>query len=330
LVTCDGYEFDAFSEGIDPSINQDFPAPDYKAIQVVADLIQLKSLALAESGEYAGAAAFAWVNLKASRVHPYSSVISRLVALSILDKGLESLEKIVRECPDPDLLQNIFEYQGVLTYHLPVLIRPHAFPQTDWLGYIRQAKRMGLDVRIQGLTAQQIFFEWQRAQALYKERFVLPHITDPRERNEIIAFRKNMDLVLNYIGDEKKSKKNYYYGATALAYSRIFFETAVPNYMEAKTMENYIRTRLNLLILETGKKLEALGRKDAILESGGKISDFIKRRCLDIFSENGEPIKTGPFFYSIGPDGIDQKGEVPYDPTNGSQSAGDVFIRFDP
>jgi len=328
VLWCSDYEIDAFAAGIDPSLDQDFPTPDYIAIQATANLAQLKSMALVESGDFLGAARYAVLNLKASDANPYSSLISRLAALAIMNMGLESLEDIIAECNDQEVLQKISEFPIIISFLVPELIRPHAFFQTDWLGYIRHGKRMGLDVHFQGLTAREIFFEWQRVQALYRERFVLPHINDPEKRKEIIAFRKNLELLIDYLRNNRKPSQNYYYAAEALSYSRIFFETPVPNYIEAKTRENYIRTRLNLLILEIGKKPESPDQKDVTTKTSEPIPDAMKKIIRDLFSKKMEPIKTEPFFYSIGPDGIDQKGEILYDPTNGTKSKGDIFLPF--
>ena len=321
------YEIDAFAEGIDPAINQEFPSPDYFAIQTVANLVQLKSLALADRKQYRDAFQYALLNLMASKAHPYSSVISRLIGNGILNLALESLKTVIKNCHDKEILKSALEAQMLVALR-PSLIRPNAFQQTDFLGYIRHAGRLGIDVRIQGLTAPELLFEWFRVQEIYKERFVLPYIKDDKEREGIISSRKNMDKIIHYITGEKKPRQNYYNAIEALVASRVLLEIAAPNYMEASTREKYIRTRLNLLILHTDQELEVLDH-ETIPDQVKDLKPEAKADILqDLFSSDNESIKSEPFYYSIGPDGVDQKGEILYDPTNGTNSQGDIFIPF--
>ena len=320
------YEIDAFAEGVDPATDQKFPCPDYGAIQTVARLVQLKSLALADRKQYRDALQYAQLNLMASKAHPCSSVISRLVGNGILGLALESLKTIVENCHDKEILKSAMEAQMLVALR-PLLMRPNAFQETDLLGDIRHAKRLGIDVRIQGLTAQELLIEWFRVQMIYKERFILPYIKDDNERRNIISTGKDMDKIIRYITGEKKPRQNYYNAIEALVVSNVLLGIAAPNHMEASTREKYIRTRLNLLILHTAQALEALDHetieqlKD--LKPEGK-SDILQ----DLFSSDNESIKSEPFYYSIGPDGIDQKGKILYDPTNGAQSQGDIFLPF--
>lgn len=62
--------------------------------------------------------------------------------------------------------------------------------------------------------------------------------------------------------------------------------------------------------------------------NGVEKDNFIKNLPDDIFSLNGSKLKidsTKNNIYSIGPDGIDDLGEIIYDPTNGIKSRGDIL-----
>ena len=102
-----------------------------------------------------------------------------------------------------------------------------------------------------------------------------------------------------------------------------------PNETEAYTQDAFSRARFDLLRLETARKIYKLeqGKEPERIEE--LIPDYLPEAPFDIFSKNRSPYREKPFYYSIGPDGVDQKGARLYDPTNGTISAGDVFLTME-
>lgn len=325
VVSQRDYEMDAFAEGIEPSNDSGLPLPDFLTIQTVSYLTWLKSLALIHEKDFQSALHYASLNFKASRVHPYSSVISRLIGIAVLKNAVKNMNSLILECNDREILQSALKIQNQ-SLSEPSLIREYAFPSTDWLGGIRQAKRKGIDVRIQGLTAQEIFMEWLLVQDDYKERFVLPRIHDEEARKEIMKSIKSTRNNFGVLSGKTRITRGFYKGIlTPMIASSVFFSAAVPSYQEAHVRENYTKSLLDLLAVETSSKLYQTERGAPPNSLNDLVPDYLEKEPLDRFQEKA-PYLFHEYFYSIGPDGVDQNRSIPYDPTNGALSSGDVSL----
>ncbi len=85
-----------------------------------------------------------------------------------------------------------------------------------------------------------------------------------------------------------------------------------PNLAEAVTRTRTTQARMQLL----------LAGLDGITGRGTPLDDPFSEMPLRVIEQPGATL-----FYSLGPDGVDQRAAISYDPTNGTLSPGDIFIR---
>ncbi len=97
------------------------------------------------------------------------------------------------------------------------------------------------------------------------------------------------------------------------ASGNVLLDLPMPTFYGAltRTLANQARTCLVLAGL------------DRVLGRGGAVEDPFTGEPLQTIEEPGARV-----IYSLGPDGEDQRAAVSYDPTNGTFSAGDIFIRM--
>lgn len=178
------------------------------------------------------------------------------------------------------------------------------------------------------MTAQEILVEWFRVQEVYKERFVLPQIRDEETRKEIMKSARSTRKSFQILSGKTGITQGFYKGILIpmIASHIFFFYVAAPSYQEAHVRENYAKALLDLLAIETASKLYQIDRGAPPDSLSDLAPDYLENEPLDRFREK-RPYPFNEYFYSIGPDGLDQNGTIPYDPTNGTFSSGDVFLQ---
>jgi hypothetical protein len=196
---------------------------------------------------------------------------------------------------------------------------------SDQIGSIRMAQRFGIASDIEGKTGREIMGEWFRAEAEFQENVVLPLVSDP---SEIERIQKSIDgyrMPSAVFGAEPTGFKSLGYRLGSPIISPILFRIATPNFGEARTREKVALAKYDLLRLFTANKLYFLEHHKEPERMEDLVPEYIPELLIDPFTEK-EPFRKESFFYSIGPDKIDQKGAVPYDPTNGTVSPGDIYF----
>jgi hypothetical protein len=111
----------------------------------------------------------------------------------------------------------------------------------------------------------------------------------------------------------------------------ILFAIGRPNFEEARKREQIMLAQEDLLRLETARKLYRIERGSEPETLAALAPKYLKEIPSDRFGKDGAPYRmAGRTIYSIGPDAADQSGASLYDPSNGSDSAGDVFLISNP
>ena len=100
-----------------------------------------------------------------------------------------------------------------------------------------------------------------------------------------------------------------------------------PNAEEAHVRELAALSQFDLLRLRTAHKLYTLEHGSEPEAMADLVPDYFPEIPPDLFSEDGAPYRrSASAYYSIGPDRTDQDGAVHFDISNGTTSAGDVFL----
>ena len=87
------------------------------------------------------------------------------------------------------------------------------------------------------------------------------------------------------------------------------------------------RTRYELLMLKLVRRIAELTGEPQPQRVEDMVPKYLPSLVLDPFTSGTFAFdKSSQQFYSIGPDGVDNHLAIPYDPTNGSKSSGDVWV----
>lgn len=320
------YEIDALPACVDPPEQRAIPIPYFRALDCTVKLLHLKTLALAREGRHAEALATAERIVQSSKAHRFSILISRLMAVAGVLRGARAWQDAVLRCNQPELLRQTLARQNELAPMAPFIARDVPLNVSDQIGEIRAVIRRGIDMDVQGLTGQQITAKYMLAQAEYLEKVVLPTIKEnPVLREEIESSIASYRSTAAMTGGKATSRGVFAKGAS-LRSAAILFAVTLPNSTEAYTRDLAARCRFDLLRLVTAEKLFTLehGREPKTLDE--LVPKYLPEVPEDLFDPSGRPYQSVPFVYSVGPDRIDQRGLLLYDPTNGITSPGDWFF----
>ena len=324
LVQQPDYEMHVLAFDRDPAQGFGPPIPNYLRHQTMAKLLAIKTLALLKEGREDEALSTAAAILRASRVEKYSTLISKLFGIAICAIGTHAWDFAVIHCDDPDLLRDTLHEQNKIVPALKFVVEDLDLGAADHIGILRNLRRLGIDVKIQGLTGWELLVESQRGELEYLEKVVLPAAGDDEVRR-IAGIQVTIDSTRSAL---EASLGDGIRGAFILPYTRaMHYRYIYPNVEEAHVRDLVARSQFDLLRSRTAHKLYTLehgGEPEAMADL---VPDYLPEIPPDLFSDDGAPYRRNTsVYYSIGPDRTDQSGTVLYDPTNGTTGGGDVFL----
>ncbi len=251
--------------------------------------------------------------------------MSHLISYAILSKGIKAGYQALEQCEDPQILYETLIFLTAL--QPPVLMeKDENIVMTNSLGIIRRGMRLGLESHIENMTAQEIMGECLRLDAEYLEQYVLPFAQTDKDKDKI---QKNMEILRYNHKFFSGQILNHTFVDQWYAYAitSIFYVIYLPNKTEVLTRQMTSLSKYDLLLLETAFKLYRLekGVEPQYLED--LMPGYLSSLPQDVFSREEKVYGLKPRIYSIGPDGIDQECEFRYDPTNGTVTGGDVFLK---
>lgn len=309
------YELDIFQKDLLTTATT-YLAFDFQPAVGAVKMLVLKGNLLIRGGKFEDAASIAEIIMRAARAQRYSSVISRTICENLRTRGIFLWHTVLNYCDDPEILRCILERQRRFLPSPGAVIENENLLVSDSIAVIRHANRFGISADVQGKTGCRIYAEMWRVQADYMERYTLPAITTERERKfELDAIKAYRTISAIHGGRITKFRDMM---------GRIISPAAIPSLYpappvlpeEAYTQSLLSRAYYDLLTLETEHKIRKLE-----VDKSGQVSVL-----KDVFSKEGKPYRKTNVYYSIGPDGIDRGARVPYDPTNGTNSAGDIYF----
>lgn len=328
LVSRPDYEISALAAGKDPTKINGFPFPDFVAFQSLNHLLYLKTLDHIQNEEWNKALDTAESIIKSSKTRRYSTLISRLIGISGLSMGVDACWKAVDACDDTRLLREFLESQKDLFRQIELFIEEGENTMvSDQVGLIREAKRYGLTRHIEGMTGKEIMGESMRLQTDYLETNVLPFVTEQKRREMIEGQIRSMRDTSAAFGGKIEGGRGILSRGVSSLIVPVLYNIAKPGHRNAYNRSGIVRSKLRLLMIGTAEKICVLEGDDISSPTAGRVLDELDEMPKDPFSAGEkDTIKYGPPFYSVGPDGIDQKGLFLYDPTNGLESPGDIRL----
>jgi hypothetical protein len=325
LIERDDYEIDAMVTAEDPKDMPGIPVSNFMQFQVSVKIMGLKAWQLVNDGKISEALNMAETMIKASKSHPFSILISQLIAIAGFSLGTETWHYVISLCEDPELLRSALIRQNELAPQKGFITPDINLNVSDNIGMIRMAQRFGIATDIEGKTGREIMGEWFRVEGEFQENVILPATSNPSEIERIKQLIKGYRNSSALFGGETKSIGVLGYRLVSPVICPLMFRIAVPNFEEARTREKAALAKYDLLRLYTAKKLFFLEHQKEPEKMEDLVPEYIPELLIDPFTEK-EPFRKESFFYSIGPDELDQKGAILYDPTNGTITPGDIFF----
>ena len=344
LVMQPDYEIEALTAGYNPAADgfdqgsPDLPFPNLAALQLMPKLMEVRILQLMEDGGSTEALANIETILKATRTSIYSGILKKLISNLIRTTNAEFIHELISKNTDYVFLHQILKLlnemdpQQNCSYHIPHPSFDHldvALEVTDHLGSIRYAKRFGIERQVQGLTAQEIVAEsLMGVGSDYAERFILPAVADEtvkgQIRQEIKGNRNALAVLRGEMAPEETHANKVM--VPAIVSADFYANHQWPSFDEINLRDNMAQSKYDLLRLTIALKIYKLEQGEEPTDLSLLAPDLLPLIPLDPFTD-ALPYRMKPFFYAVGPDGIDQQGALRYDPTNGAFSAGDVMLK---
>ena len=139
---------------------------------------------------------------------------------------------------------------------------------------------------------------------------------------------------LNSVEKVPTEPNNPYYNArpSILSFTKASGED-LPNYLEAQIRAQVTNTRFQLLRMAVAAKYHLIATGD-FPNSGSDFAPFLSEGLPEDGFSKGDPLRFKKpsddkfLVYSIGPDEKDNAATFAYDPTNGTITEGDIFIRI--
>jgi len=192
---------------------------------------------------------------------------------------------------------------------------------SDYIGIIRDIQRKGIKADIQGKTGEEILAECMRVQVEFMEKYVLPVQKSEVGRQNAKRNIQSFKFLVGIFGGSPRNFRELFGKAASPFVSQVLYSVAIPNTAEAYTRSRVAQARYDILMLETARRIQIIEG-----ESPSEAVSPIK----DVFANNGQIYGMADSYYSLGPDGMDQKASILYDPTNGTNSAGDIYLSSNP
>lgn len=326
LIDHPDYEIEALNCVANLSEVRGIPVPNFLSLQNNVKLLALEAEMFCEDGKFDKAFENAQYIIRAAKTDKYSLIISQLIGIAMLNIGSKSWYDSVTKCNDIKLIKETFDKQKQLKPTSGFFSRDINISISDNLGYIKIASRYGIKSNVDGMTGQEIQAERFRVEAEFLEKLVLPKINDSLRKQEIKQIIENNRIVCALAGGEPIGLKAILASIVG-PFVRDSFTMAInPNQEEALTRDDISFTKYNLLMIETAKKLYALEHNKEIKSIAELVPDYLSEIPVDCFDKDGNLIKYEEEIYSVGPDKTDDKGQLLYDPTNGTISPGDIFF----
>jgi len=293
LVSMEGYELEAF-----PSRDPDDPTPDFLLASVAAGELCFAAYVDGREGNWDGAFDSCGTVYRLARRHPASDLITHLIAFQCENTASRCAARLAAACDRPRALRVFLEEMNRLNsgINLDALKDPL---MVEWVGMLRGFARRGYEVDLSS------------------------------EKPLRYLFRQVVRISMEEGGGEEAEQWDRLLSVpiASRVVEELLVRMAIPNFEEARARELDAKAGYDLTRLAVASRIEKLETGRRPVDVSALVPKYIPEPLSDPFADG--PYRRDPerkTFYSIGPDGTDSSAKISYDPTNGTVSAGDIFL----
>lgn len=293
------------------------PMLDKDTINACSKLMWLKTCTLVNENKAGDAFDWTAAMIRAARVNKYDSEMTQTISLDISTDGVAAWQNLVLSCTDPAYLRNELQEMNDLQKQLVFMTSP--LPATIWnyVGELREIKRRGMNPEVQNLTGLEIQEATEKAKSEYEKKFFPPEKQSQSEEGQT---GRNSEKNANAAKWEKTVKT-----VAASSFNPLFLKISVSLHDELVKKGKCVLTNFDFLRVQTAQKIWTLEHGSPAPHLASLVPNPLKELPVDRFMIGEVPFhEIGSAWYSVGPDGIDGKGKITYDPTNGTDSTGDM------
>lgn len=323
-----------------------YPLPGCTRIDHAARLVAMQAVRLAQGGNQAGALAKAKTIVRAAKTSRYSdrnTESSGIIAYSI---GTTAWAFAVDHCDDPRLLEENLKDMNALVPSLsffPDQTNLAIKGNQNVIAGLRWLKRQGRAIpSCQGVTGTELWWRYYVTLAEFQQEVVEPAFAkDPNQLFKLkdvqdqifdnlkMAYRMGpLRVPLELVKSDPLQAAQFVLMHEIIRKSTFAIESKIFGQDEYhRQFGNTAIARFNLLRLKTARKLYLLREGHDAPDAAALVPKYLREIPNDPFDPKDNTIRFDKLDYAVGPDGIDQKTMITYDPTNGALSAGDIVLR---
>jgi len=304
FVEIPGYDLEAF-----PPTDPDSGYIDGHSLYLAPEILCLNSYLLAHDGNWAEAFHPCLTCLRMAERHPASSCVTHSLAIIWERNAARCLSNLAGECDDIGarraLLVEMNRLDGKINLDAftdPLLI--DSVGRLRW--YARRGKSVGLE---SGLTRADLFRRSQDAQGEEPEPLRFSYLFGTYGRLVLARSVFIRDAPFSRLGGEH------------------FYRYIMPNYRAGRIDEQAAEADFDIARLTVAARIEELETGRPPGDVSALVEKYFPGGLTDPFADAAyrrDP--RGNTLYSIGPDHADNGNRIRYDPTNGTDSAGDISL----
>jgi len=197
----------------------------------------------------------------------------------------------------------------------------------DFIGLGRDLLRVGREVKLDGLTAQNLRTAALQAMADHLQNDVIPRVKNDPALSKVVQNQLASDPMLVainasqlFVSDEPIAR------IMRQQIKPTLFQLAYANLAESRDRSRITLSHLDLLRLKTAHKLFTLVEGRAPTEMKELAPDYLPAIPIDRFSPSSGPYIKHPVYHSVGPDGVDDACDVIFNVRSGIKSKGDIVL----
>lgn len=291
---------------------------NYHAHQQAAKLAGLKALLQARDGKCSEALELALLPLRLSCTEGPSILIGQLIALAMQNIGSESFAAVVEHCIDVEALRVVLIDLNSLVPEL-VITTGSLSIAGEQIAQLVTWKRDGYPIEIKPSQPAAHYYRQSYLVRTDATNFLYAHLpaNDPRRSiygptGTVPGSGLENPLVVHLL---------LYFAPD------VFYRLGQTDLEEARSRASVAAAKLGLLRLRLAQRITKLEGRPVPTSAAAYVPEYLPAEPLDPFS--GAPFRWSAEhqrFYSVGPDGRDEKLSSEYKPSRGWSSGGDITL----
>ncbi len=302
------YELSALAEI--PSYYSASRSPNYLMLQIASKALQLRTYSAAKSGQWRDAFQANLASHRMAQRRPAIDLIAHLIAAAIQEMSCYSTAWLMKRCDDEVVLREALEELKLLDKKVNLNVLDKILELTI-INRLHWVKKDNPDIDMTPGKTGYFYFQQLSSSCLAEMKMMQKqhNIQTNLPSAEVLSIWKA-------IGFEKQV-------------TEMLFSVSMPNILNARFREKNATARYQVTLLYLASKLYQINKGEHPQKFNDLMPDYFDAEIYDPFVEDGV---TKPYafdaskkmFYSIGPDKKDDLNKIPYDPSNGLSSRGDI------